>query len=281
LQIKAIYCNIFLKTTKVFRGEIILKKIIGKILYSFTQFISLLMDFLISIIDIIVSLVASVARGLAAILGAGGCLFLILMGPFGLALLLNPVTLVIILFFVIFPILGTKFVSYLKYIKYMITEYLFDAADNLTKGKKRAYTSFNEYGNKYRRMEEERLRREQQQRQQEQQRQWEERFRQWNEYQNQNQQYGNYWGNGQSNYGGQTYVNPATEFKSRYEKSCDLLDVSYDADKYQIKLAYRKKAKEYHPDINKSPDATTVFQKINDAYEFLSDENIERYKNLR
>ncbi len=258
-----------------------MKKIIGKILYSFTQFISFLMELLINIIDVIVTLVASIARGLVAILGAGGCLFLVLMGPFGIALLMNPVTLVLILFFVIFPILGTKFVSYLKYIKYMITEYLFDTADNLMRGKKKEYNTFNEYGDKYKRMEEERLRREQQQRQQEEQRQWEERFRQWNEYQNyQNQQYGNYWDSGQFNYGGQTYANPATEFKSKFEKSCDLLGVSYDADKYQIKLAYRKKAKEYHPDINKAPDATKMFQEINDAYEFLSDENIERYKNL-
>ena len=49
---------------------------------------------------------------------------------------------------------------------------------------------------------------------------------------------------------------------------------------YEIKLAYRKKAKKYHPDLNKSPDATEMFQRINEAYEFLSDENIERYKNI-
>jgi len=190
------------------------------------------------------------------------------------------------MFFVIFPILGTKFVSYLKYIKYSITEYLFDRADNLSKGKKNTFESFNEYGNKYKRMEEERLRREQQQRQSEQQRQWEEKFKQWNEYQNSQRSsggYGDYWGSGQNNngYGGQTYANPTIDFKSKYEKSCDLLGTTYDSDKYQVKLAYRKKAKEYHPDINKSPDATKMFQEINDAYEFLSDDNIERYKNMK
>lgn len=75
-------------------------------------------------------------------------------------------------------------------------------------------------------------------------------------------------------------MNPTTEFKSKYQKSCDLLGVGYDADKYQIKLAYRKKAKKYHPDLNKSPDATQMFQQINNAYEFLSDGNIDRYKNM-
>lgn len=71
-----------------------------------------------------------------------------------------------------------------------------------------------------------------------------------------------------------------TEFKQKYEKSCDILDLPYDTDKYQVKLAYRKKAKENHPDINRSPDATSKFQEINDAYGFLSDENIERYKRM-
>lgn len=258
-----------------------MKKILGKILYYFTQLISVVLDALISLIEISVTLVSSIARFLVAIIGTSGCLFIILLGPFGMALLLNPVTFLLILFFVVFPILGTSFVSFLKYIKYMVTEYLFDRADNLLKGKKNTFKSFNEYGNKYKKMEEERLRREQQRRQEEEQRQWEERFKQWNEYQNSQQHssgYGGYWG--QNTYGNQTYVNPTTEFKSKYKKSCDVLGVSYEADKYQIKLAYRKKAKEYHPDVNKSPDATKKFQEINEAYEFLNDDNIERYKTM-
>lgn len=262
-----------------------MKKILGKSLYLFTKFISFILDALINLIEVTVTLVSSIARFLAAVIGAGGCLFIFLLGPIGLALLLNPVTLVLILFFVIFPILGLSFVSYLKYLKYMVTEYLYDRADNLSKGKKNTYESFNEYGSKYKRMEEERLRREQQKRQEEQQRQWEERFRQWNEYQRSQQggSYGGYYGGQggyQGSYGGQSYANPTTDFKDKYKKSCDLLNVGYDSDKYQIKLAYRKKAKEYHPDVNKAPDATKKFQEINDAYEFLSDDNIERYKTL-
>lgn len=128
-------------------------------------------------------------------------------------------------------------------------------------------------------MEDEKRRKERQQRQAEQQREWEERFKQWYEYQNQQRRYGEYGGyTGYNNE--QTYVNPTIEFKKKYEESCDLLGVGYDADKYEIKLSYRKKAKQYHPDLNKSPDATRMFQKINNAYEFLSDDNIERYHSI-
>lgn len=256
-----------------------MKRLLGNLLNFITNIISFILDALIGIVEFMVSIVTGVGRLIFTLLSAGGCLLIMIGGPL---LLLNPVTLLTILFLIIFPILGTSFVSYIKYIKYMITEYLFDRADSLTKGRRAEYDTFNEYGNKYRRMQEERYRREQQQRQQEQQRQWEERFRQWNEYQqSQSRGYGGGYYSGGQGYGGQTYANPTSEFKTKFEKSCNILGISKDADKYQIKLAYRKKAKEYHPDINKSADATKMFQEINDAYEFLSDENIERYKTLQ
>jgi hypothetical protein len=37
----------------------------------------------------------------------------------------------------------------------------------------------------------------------------------------------------------------------------------------EIKKAYRKKAREYHPDINHAPDAKDLFISITEAYEFL------------
>ena len=259
----------------------ILKKTAGKILYGIAKTVSATLDVLIKIIEIIVNLVRSIATGFAALIGLGGCLLLLMFaGPLGLVVLLNPVVLLIILFFVIFPILGTQFVSYLKYIKYILTEYMFDRANYLIEGTSYKFKSFNEYKNYYRKMEDERIRKERQRRQAEQQREWEERFKQWYEYQNQQRRYGGY-----GEYTGynneQTYVNPTIEFKKKYEESCDLLGVGYDADKYEIKLAYRKRAKQYHPDLNKSPDATIMFQQINNAYEFLSDDNIDRYNNMR
>lgn len=38
----------------------------------------------------------------------------------------------------------------------------------------------------------------------------------------------------------------------------------------QLKSSYRKLAKEWHPDLNKSPDAEQMFKKIDAAYEILS-----------
>lgn len=43
-----------------------------------------------------------------------------------------------------------------------------------------------------------------------------------------------------------------------------------------IKKAYFKKAKEYHPDVNKSDGAKEKFAEINEAYETLGDETKKR-----
>lgn len=55
--------------------------------------------------------------------------------------------------------------------------------------------------------------------------------------------------------------------KSLYET----LEVSQSASEEEIKKAYRKLARKYHPDINKSPEAEEKFKEINAAYEVLSD----------
>lgn len=262
-----------------------IKILSGKVLYAFTSALSVILDLLIGIVDFIVNVVSTIARSLLALISMGGCLIaFFLLGPYALLLLANPIILLAILFFVIFPILGTTFLSFLKYIKYASTEFLFDRANHLMYGTKTKYETFSEYGYRYKREQEAKRRKEQQERQYQQQKEWEEKFKQWQSYQSSQRTYygqGNYGGYRQNTgYGSQSYVNPSIEFKKKYEESCNILEVPYEADKYQIKLAYRKKAKEYHPDINKAPDATKMFQKVNDAYEFLSESNIERYRKL-
>ncbi len=50
----------------------------------------------------------------------------------------------------------------------------------------------------------------------------------------------------------------------------DILGVSKNASKDEIRKAYRKKALEWHPDRNKSANANDKFKEINEAYEVLS-----------
>jgi molecular chaperone DnaJ len=50
-----------------------------------------------------------------------------------------------------------------------------------------------------------------------------------------------------------------------------ILGVSQSANFQEIKKSYRKLAKKYHPDKNKSPLAEEAIKKINEAFEILSD----------
>ncbi len=51
----------------------------------------------------------------------------------------------------------------------------------------------------------------------------------------------------------------------------EVLGVSKDASDEEIKRAFRRLAKQYHPDVNKSPDAEAKFKEIGEAYAILSD----------
>jgi curved DNA-binding protein len=58
----------------------------------------------------------------------------------------------------------------------------------------------------------------------------------------------------------------------------EALGVSRDADKSEIQRAYRRLARENHPDVNKDPAAEARFKEISEAYDVLSDpEERKRY----
>jgi len=68
------------------------------------------------------------------------------------------------------------------------------------------------------------------------------------------------------------------EFKDYY----DILGVKPDADKADIKKAYRKLARKYHPDVSKEKDSEKQFKEVSEAWEVLgSDERRAEYDQLR
>ena len=54
------------------------------------------------------------------------------------------------------------------------------------------------------------------------------------------------------------------------------LEISENATEAEIKKAYRKLARQYHPDVNKDANAEEKFKEINAAYEILSDKKINQ-----
>jgi len=69
----------------------------------------------------------------------------------------------------------------------------------------------------------------------------------------------------------------AVAFQDYYET----LGLDRNATEEDVHRAYRKLARQYHPDINKAPDASEKFKQINEAYEVLRDpEKRSRYDQL-
>ncbi|MBN2144518.1 MAG: DnaJ domain-containing protein [Candidatus Aureabacteria bacterium] len=69
----------------------------------------------------------------------------------------------------------------------------------------------------------------------------------------------------------------SVKFKDYYE----ILGVSRDSSLDDVKKTYRKLARKYHPDVNKSPQSEAKFKEINEAYEVLGDpEKRKKYDQL-
>lgn len=69
------------------------------------------------------------------------------------------------------------------------------------------------------------------------------------------------------------YQRRGTSIVVRAEKDYyDVLGVSRNSSKSEIKSSYRKLARSYHPDVNKEPGAEQKFKEISNAYEVLSDD---------
>lgn len=67
----------------------------------------------------------------------------------------------------------------------------------------------------------------------------------------------------------------------QYKDYYEILGVKREATAAEIKSAYRKLARKFHPDVNKTKEAEQKFKDLNEAYEVLSDkEKRQRYDSL-
>src|SRR5690606_10498316 len=63
----------------------------------------------------------------------------------------------------------------------------------------------------------------------------------------------------------------ATEATMKFKDYYEVLGVDRNASQDDIKRAYRRLARKYHPDVSKEPDAEARFKEVREAYEVLKD----------
>lgn len=71
------------------------------------------------------------------------------------------------------------------------------------------------------------------------------------------------------------------DYNMQYKDYYEILGVKRESTAAEIKAAYRKLARKFHPDVNKTKEAEQKFKDLNEAYEVLSDkEKRQRYDSL-
>ncbi len=250
--------------------------------------IDVLLEGVIRLVRLLVEVTKSLRNGILLFLSLGGCLAFFLLptllaasGSYG------GTTLRWLLLIFVFPLLGTVSTTYLEYLQFSWTEYFYERADKALIGEHVTYESLGDYGFRKARLAREEAKRRAQEEawaREEARRRAQEQF--FEDFARQFQQGGFYtfdgtgWHQqgGGSSYGGpQSGMGPSS-FVRQYEAACEELGVSPQADKYEIKMAFRQLAKKYHPDVNHEAGAKERFQRINSAYEFLTDDAIARYR---
>lgn len=259
-----------------------MKNIFGKFLIGLSQVLNKIFTFLINILSVVVNLLSGISTLLLFLVI--GVLFLgWFIIPIVFAILVfNPIFWIIVFVFFVVPFLGKRFISFLRYANYTLCEYLSNYGNYLL-GNKDTYSSFRDFSDDYYKMKEEAEQRAREERQRMEQEAWEARFREYSEYfkqQSQGYNFGGYQNYNQN--GGYNFSDPYSDFVTKFENSCRELEIeNFDVDFYEVKLQYRKLAKRYHPDLNPNEDTTAKFQSINSAFEFLTEENINRYKQIK
>lgn len=266
------------------RGQkgLLMKKIFGKFLHGLATVIGTIFTVLINFMNILVMTFEGIRSLLAVVFMVGCSTFIFL--PTLLLFLPAKVWYAIFIVLVI-PILGPSFISLLRYGNYVLTEWMYDRANYLITGEKVGFENISDYSEKYKLdQEKERQRQAEEEaraRQEKMYSYFEDLFGNFTYYDTRDFSQGDFGGynGGYQNYGGGFNGVNDLGFKEKYESATGVLGVAVNTDIYEVKLAYRKLAKKYHPDLNKEPGAKEKFQEINDAYEFLSEENIKKYKN--
>ncbi|WP_299034051.1 DnaJ domain-containing protein [uncultured Anaerococcus sp.] len=259
-----------------------MRKFFGKFLHGLATLIGTIFTVLINFMNILVMTFEGIRSLLALVFMVGCSTFIFL--PTLLLFLPSKVWYAIFIILII-PILGPSFISLLRYGNYVLTEWMYDRANYLITGEKVGFENLSDYSEKYKiDQEKERQRQaeeEARRRQENMYTYFEDLFGNFTYYDARDFREGDFSGFGGNNqgYGGNFSGVNDLGFKERYEKATSKLGVPVNTDIYEVKLAYRKLAKKYHPDLNKEANAKEKFQEVNDAYEFLSEDNIKKYKN--